>query len=51
MLPNMSKIYEKVIFAQMTEFFETSFTKCSCGFRAEYKTISSRNKMPIYPNT
>ena len=32
-LPNISKIYERVIFKQMSEFFEPILSKYQCGFR------------------
>ena len=33
-LPNISKVYESIMFKQMSEFFESSFfSKYQCGFR------------------
>ena len=32
-LPNISKIYERVMFKQMSEFFEPILSKYQCGFR------------------
>ena len=33
-LSNLSKVYERIMFKQMTEFFESYFlSKCQCGFR------------------
>ena len=32
-LPNVSKIYEKIMFNQISDFFENIFSKFQCGFR------------------
>ena len=32
-LPNISKIYERIMFKQMSEFFEPILSKYQCGFR------------------
>ena len=37
-LPNISKIYERVMFKQMSEFFEPILSKYQCGFRKGFST-------------
>ena len=37
-LPNLSKIFEKCMFEQMSQFFENIFSKCQCGFRKGFST-------------
>ena len=32
-LSNVSKVYERIVFRQMSEFFEFFFSKYQCGFR------------------
>ena len=39
-LPNLSKIFEKCIFEQISQFFENIFSKYQCGFR---RGLSSGN--------
>ena len=31
-LPDLTKIFEKYMFEQMSQFFEKIFSKCQCGF-------------------
>ena len=37
-LPNLSKIFEKHIFKQMSHFFENRLSKYQCGFRKGFST-------------
>ena len=37
-LPNISKVYEKCLYDQMSEFFGNIFSKYQCGFRKGYST-------------
>ena len=37
-LPNLSKIFEKQIFKQMSQFFENILSKYQCGFRKGFST-------------
>ena len=37
-LPNLSKIFEKYMFKQMSQFFENIFSKYQCGFRKGFST-------------
>ena len=37
-LPNLSKIFEKFMFEQMSQFFENRFSKYQCGFRKCFST-------------
>ena len=37
-LPNLSKIFEKCMFEQMSQFFENIFSKYQCGFRKGFST-------------
>ena len=37
-LPNLSKIFEKCMFEQMSQFFENIFSKYQCGFRKGFIT-------------
>ena len=37
-LPNLSKIFEKCMFEQMSQFFENIFLKYQCGFRKGFIT-------------
>ena len=39
-LPNLSKIFERCIFKQMSQFFEGTFCNHQCGFR---KGLSAHN--------
>ena len=35
-LPNISKVYERCLYDQMSNFFEDIFSKYQCGFRKGY---------------
>ena len=35
-LPNMSKVYERCLYGQTSEFFDNIFSKYQCGFRKAY---------------
>ena len=35
-LPNISKVYEKCLYDQISNFFEDVFSKYQCGFRKGY---------------
>ena len=37
-LPNLSKIFEKCMFEQMSQIFENMFSKYQCGFRTGFST-------------
>ena len=37
-LPNLSKIFEKCMFKQITQFFDKIFSKYQCGFRKGFST-------------
>ena len=37
-LPTVSKLYEKAMFKQLSEFFEGRFSKLLCGFRKGHST-------------
>ena len=37
-LPNLSKIFEKCMFKQITQFFDKMFSKYQCGFRKGFST-------------
>ena len=37
-LPNISKVYERCLYDQMSEFFGNIFSKYQCGFRKGYST-------------
>ena len=37
-LPNLSKMLEKCMFEQVTQFFENIFSKYQCGFRKDFST-------------
>ena len=37
-LPNLSKIFEKCMFEQMSQFFENIFSKYQCGCRKGFST-------------
>ena len=37
-LPNLSKIYERLIYSQMSAFFDNILTKYQCGFRQGYSS-------------
>ena len=37
-LPNLSKIFEKFMFEQMSQFFENRVSKYQCGFRKCFST-------------
>ena len=36
--PNLSKIFEKCVFEQMSQLFANSFSKYQCGFRKGFST-------------
>ena len=35
-LPNISKLYERCLYDQISKYFETRFSKFQCGFRKGY---------------
>ena len=35
-LPNISKLYERCLYDQISKYFETRFSKFQCGFRKDY---------------
>ena len=35
-LPNISKVYERCLYDQISKYFETRFSKFQCGFRKGY---------------
>ena len=35
-LPNISKVYERCLYDQMSEFFDNIFSEYQCGFRKDY---------------
>ena len=37
-LPNLSKVFEKLMFKQMSQFFQNIFSKYQCGFRKGFST-------------
>ena len=37
-LPNLSKIFEKLMFKEMSQFFDKIFSKYQCGFRKGFST-------------
>ena len=37
-LPSLSKVFERLLFAQISSFFDNKFSKLLCGFRAKYST-------------
>ena len=37
-LPVLSKLFERIMFMQMSSFFEDTFSKQQCGFRRGYNT-------------
>ena len=37
-LPNLSKIFEKLMFKEMPQFFDKIFSECQCGFRKGFST-------------
>ena len=37
-LPSLSKVFERLLFAQISSFFGNKFSKFLCGFRANYST-------------
>ena len=37
-LPVLSKLYERSMFKQVSEFFENIFSKNQCGFRKDHST-------------
>ena len=45
MLPVLSKVFERIIFIQMSAFFEDIFNKQQCGFRKGYNTQQYLLKM------
>ena len=42
-LPNLSKIFEKLVFKEMSQFFDKIFSKYQCGFRKGFSTQHSSN--------
>ena len=38
LLPSLSKVYEKLIYQQLSTFFENKLSPLSCGFRSRYST-------------
>ena len=36
--PNLSKVFEKLMFTQMSQFFQNTFSKYQCGFRKGFST-------------
>ena len=38
LLPNISKVFERCIHKQISEYFETVLSKFQCGFRKGYST-------------
>ena len=38
LLPNISKVFERCLHREISEYFETALLKCQCGFRKEYST-------------
>ena len=40
-LPNISKIYERFFFKQISEYFEQFLSKCQCGFRKGFSAQHS----------
>ena len=38
LLPSLSKIYEKLIYQQLSTFFENKLSPLLCGFRSRYST-------------
>ena len=41
LLPTVSKVFEKLVFKQLSSFFETRLSKLLCGFRKKYSTQHS----------
>ena len=39
-LPNISKIYERCLFKQLTNYFEDYFSKYQCGFRKGFSAAN-----------
>ena len=39
-LPNISKIYERCLFKQLTSYFEDHFSKYQCGFRKDFSVAN-----------
>ena len=37
-LPTLSKVFERIMFAQISAFFDNIFSKYQCGFRKGYST-------------
>ena len=37
-LPSLSKVFEKLLFMQISAYFDSKFSKLLCGFRANYST-------------
>ena len=37
-LPTLSKMFERIMFAQISAFFDNVFSKYQCGFRKDYST-------------
>ena len=38
LLPTISKVFEKIVFKQLTEFLDQKLSKFLCGFRKQYST-------------
>ena len=38
LLPSLSKVYEKLIYQQLSTFFENKLSLLLCGFRSRYST-------------
>ena len=45
-LPNISKIYERLFFKQISEHFEQFLSKYQCGFRKGFSAQHSLLSMP-----
>ena len=43
--PTLSKIFEMIMFAQISAFFDYLFSKYQCGFRKGYSTQHCKLKM------
>ena len=39
LLPSLSKVYEKLIYQQLSTFFENKLSPLLCGFRSRYSTL------------
>ena len=47
LLPTVSKVYEKILYAQINAFFEKKISNYLCGFRKGYNTQYSLLNMLI----